>query len=214
MAVYTDVYDEDLTDFLARYDVGALVSVKGIAEGVENSNYLLTTGTGPFILTLYEKRVSLEDLPFFLGLMEHLAAQNILCPTPLRDRSGKALQQLAGRPAALISFLQGYSVRRPRVEHCAQLGPALAQLHLAGTNFALRRENALSIEGWRKLVADTAGRADEVAKGLADEIAQELAFLERAWPDDLPAGVIHADLFPDNVFFLSNAISGVIDFYF
>jgi homoserine kinase type II len=214
MAVYTDVYDEDLTEFLARYDVGALASVKGIAEGVENSNYLLTTDSGQFILTLYEKRVSPEDLPFFLGLMEHLAAQNIPCPTPLRDRSGRALQQLAGRPAALISFLKGYSVRRPRVEHCALLGPALARLHMAGGSFPLHRENALSIEGWRKLAADTAGRADELAEGLAEEIAQELAFLESAWPEDLPAGVIHADLFPDNVFFLGGAISGLIDFYF
>jgi homoserine kinase type II len=214
MAVYTDVYDEDLTEFLARYDVGSLASVKGIAEGVENSNFLLTTSTGPFILTLYEKRVSPEDLPFFLGLMEHLAEQAIPCPTPIRDRTGRALQQLAGRPAALISFLQGYSVRRPRVEHCALLGPALAQLHLAGGSFALHRENALSIEGWRKLTADTAARADEVAGGLADEIAQEFAFLEKTWPSDLPGGVIHADLFPDNVFFLGGAISGLIDFYF
>jgi homoserine kinase type II len=214
MAVYTDVYDEDLTEFLARYDVGSLASVKGIAEGVENSNFLLTTSTGQFILTLYEKRVSPEDLPFFLGLMEHLAEQGIPCPTPIRDRSGRALQQLAGRPAALISFLQGYSVRRPRVEHCALLGSALAQLHLAGASFALHRENALSIEGWRKLTADTAARADEVAGGLAEEIAQEFAFLEKAWPSDLPGGVIHADLFPDNVFFLGGAISGLIDFYF
>jgi homoserine kinase type II len=214
MAVYTDVYDEDLTEFLARYDVGSLASVKGIAEGVENSNFLLTTSTGQFILTLYEKRVSPEDLPFFLGLMEHLAEQAIPCPTPIRDRTGRALQQLAGRPAALISFLQGYSVRRPRVEHCALLGPALAQLHLAGGSFALHRDNALSIEGWRKLTADTAARADEVAGGLAEEIAQELAFLEKAWPSDLPGGVIHADLFPDNVFFLGGAISGLIDFYF
>ncbi len=214
MAVYTDVSDEELTDFLAGYDVGSLVSVKGIAEGVENSNYLVTAGAGQFILTLYEKRVSGADLPFFLGLMEHLAARNIPCPTPLRDRSGNTLQQLEGRPAALISFLQGYSVRRPRVEHCARLGGALAELHLAGSGFELTRENALSIEGWRQLIAETAGRADELAAGLAAEIAQEFAFLERHWPKGLPAGIIHADLFPDNVFFLDDEISGLIDFYF
>jgi homoserine kinase type II len=214
MAVYTDVSDEELTAFLARYDAGSLVSVKGIAEGVENSNYLLTTTSGAYILTLYEKRVRAEDLPFFLGLMEHLAARGIPCPTPIRDRRGQSLQQLAGRPAALISFLQGYSVRRPRVEHCARLGAALAELHLAGAGFAPRRGNALSLEGWRQLVADTAERADEVSPGLSVEIAREYAFLKDRWPSGLTAGVIHADLFPDNVFFLGESISGLIDFYF
>ncbi len=214
MAVYTDVSDEDLQEFLSRYEVGSLVSVKGIAEGVENSNYFLTTSKGPFFLTLYEKRVSAGDLPFFLGLMEHLAEQNIPCPIPIRDRSGETLQQLAGRPAALISYLEGYSVRRPRVEHCAELGKALAALHLAGRSFGLRRENALSVSGWKKLVDETAGRADELAEGLAGEIEQEFAFLEGAWPSGMPGGVIHADLFPDNVFFLDDRISGLIDFYF
>jgi homoserine kinase type II len=214
MAVYTDVSDEDLQEFLSRYEVGSLVSVKGIAEGVENSNYFLTTSKGPFFLTLYEKRVSASDLPFFLGLMEHLAEQNIPCPIPIRDRSGEALQQLAGRPAALISYLEGYSVRRPRVEHCAELGKALAALHLAGRSFGLRRENDLSVRGWKKLIDETAGRADELAEGLAGEIEREFAFLRDAWPSNLPGGVIHADLFPDNVFFLDDRISGLIDFYF
>jgi homoserine kinase type II len=214
MAVYTDVSDEELSDFLALYDVGTLVSVKGIAEGVENSNYLLAASKGTFILTLYEKRVSANDLPFFLGLMEHLAGHGILCPTPIHDRAGRSLQQLAGRPAALISYLDGYSVRRPKVEHCARLGEALAELHLAGNGFSARRENTLSIEGWHRLVDDTSGRADEVASGLAQDIANELAFLESHWPSSLPAGIIHADLFPDNVFFLGEDISGIIDFYF
>ncbi len=214
MAVYTDVSDEDLTEFLARYDAGSLTSFKGIAEGVENSNYLLTTSRGPYFLTLYEKRVNADDLPFFLGLMEHMAAGGIPCPTPIHDRAGLALQQLAGRPAALITFLDGYSVRRPRVEHCALLGGALAQFHSAGSNFAIRRDNALSLDGWRKLVAATAHQADELTPGLAEEIVREFAFLESRWPAALPAGVIHADLFPDNVFFLGGAISGLIDFYF
>jgi homoserine kinase type II len=214
MAVYTDVSDEELTAFLARYDVGSLVSVKGIAEGVENTNYLLRTSMRPFILTLYEKRVAEEDLPFFLGLMEHLAGKAIPCPTPVRDREGQALQRLSDRPAALISFLDGYSIRRPGADHCAQLGAALAKLHLAGQDFALRRENALSVEGWGKLVAQTAERAEDCVDGLGEEIALEYAFLRNAWPTDLPAGVIHADLFADNVFFLDNTISGLIDFYF
>ncbi len=214
MAVYTDVSDEELTAFLAQYDVGRLISVKGIAEGVENTNYLIRTSQQPLILTLYEKRVAEADLPFFLGLMEHLAAKSVPCPTPVRDRNGKALQCLAGRPAALITFLDGFSVRRPLVEHCALLGSALAELHLASQDFAMRRENALSVEGWGKLVRQTAPRADECLPGLAEEIAQEYAYLRKAWPANLPSGVIHADLFPDNVFFLDGRISGLIDFYF
>jgi homoserine kinase type II len=214
MAVYTQVHDDDLIKFLERYDLGALLSFKGIAEGVENTNYLLRTEKSPFILTLYEKRVARGDLPFFLGLMEHLASNGVPCPTPVHDRSGKVLQELAGRPAAMVGFLEGFSLRRPRVEHCGQLGRALADFHAAGDGFSLRRENALSLNGWRQLVAATAERADEVAIGLGDEIARELAFLETHWPADLPQGVIHADLFPDNVFFLTDRLSGLIDFYF
>lgn len=214
MAVYTDVSDEELTAFLKLYDAGTLISVKGIAEGVENTNYILQTSTNRFILTLYEKRVAEEDLPFFLGLMEHLAAKSVPCPTPVRDRSGRTLQRLSGRPAALISFLDGFSVRRPKVEHCARLGSALAMLHLAGQDFTMRRKNALSVDGWGELVAQTASRADECIAGLEKDIAEEYAYLRNAWPTDLPAGVIHADLFPDNVFFLDDKISGLIDFYF
>lgn len=214
MAVYTDVSDEDLTAFLDRYDVGKLISVKGIAEGVENTNYLIRTSQQPLILTLYEKRVAEADLPFFLGLMEHLAEKSVPCPTPIHDRNGDALQSLAGRPAALITFLDGFSVRRPQVEHCALLGAALARLHLAGQDYGMRRENALSVEGWGILMRQTAGRADECLPGLADEIAEEYDFLYGRWPSGLPSGVIHADLFPDNVFFLDGRISGLIDFYF
>ncbi len=214
MAVYTDVSGEDLTAFLARYDAGELISVKGIAEGVENSNYLVTTSKGPFILTLYEKRVEPTDLPFFLGLMEHLADRAIPCPTPIRDLRGEALQTLADRPAALISFLSGYAVRRPSVEQCARLGQALAALHLAGASFGARRDNALSVQGWRRLANQIGGRADDISEGLASEIAREADCLETDWPSGLPAGVIHADLFPDNVFFLEDKISGLIDFYF
>jgi homoserine kinase type II len=214
MAVYTEVSDEDLTALLARYDIGGLLSFKGIAEGVENSNYLLKTDRSPFILTLYEKRVKREDLPFFLGLMEHLADRKLPCPTPVHDRSGAVLQEVAGRPAAIISFLDGYSVRRPRVAHCEPVGAALADLHSAGADFALARQNALSLAGWRQLAEATADKADLAAEGLAEEIAAELRYLEQAWPGDLPAGVIHADLFPDNVFFRGEIMSGLIDFYF
>jgi homoserine kinase type II len=214
VAVYTDFSDEELAAFMAGYDLGTVLSLKGIAEGVENSNYLLVTEKGQFILTLYERRVEPADLPFFLGLMEHLSARGITCPLPVHDRNGEALGRLAGRPAAIVTFLQGMWVRRPKPPHCAAVGEAMARLHLAGDGFALTRRNALSVQGWRPLFEMCDGRADEVLKGLGAEIAGELDFLEANWPKDLPSGVIHADLFPDNVFFLREELSGLIDFYF
>jgi homoserine kinase type II len=214
MAVYTEVRDDELSRFLAGYDVGQLLSYKGIAEGVENTNYLVSTERGPLFLTLYEKRVNSADLPFFLALMEHLAGAGIPCPVPVRDRKGEALAALAGRPAALITFLNGVSVAAPRSEHCAAVGRALAELHLAGQSFAPRRANALGLAGWRALFERLKGNADAIAAGLAAMIEGELDHLEASWPRALPAGVIHADLFPDNVFFLGPRISGLIDFYF
>jgi homoserine kinase type II len=214
MAVYTEVGDADLEEFLRAYDLGSLLSFKGIAEGVENSNFLLKTEAGTFILTLYEKRVTEEDLPFFLGLMEHLAQRGISCPLPVKGRDGKALRHLAGRPAAIISFLEGVWTRRPQTSHCAALGRALAEMHAAGRDFSLTRINALSVEGWQRLVAATEARADSVELNLATLVATELRFLRSSWPQDLPSGIIHADLFPDNVFFLKNRLSGLIDFYF
>lgn len=214
MAVYTEVADEELEAFLATYDIGELRACKGIAEGVENSNFLLHTTSGSYLLTLYEKRVARNDLPFFLGLMNHLAAKGIHCPVPIRSRGGEMLGELAGRPAAIVSFLEGLSVRRPQPKHCAQLGEGLARLHLAGRDFPLRRANALTVTGWRPLFEACGARADEVSSGLSAELAMELAFLEANWPRDLADGVIHADLFPDNVFFIGEKLSGLIDFYF
>jgi homoserine kinase type II len=215
VAVYTDVAAEDLAAFLAGYELGELLAYKGIAEGVENSNFLLHTDRGYFILTLYEKRVAADDLPFFLGLMEHLAARGLNCPQPVKNRDGRVLGWLAGRPAAIVTFLDGMWIRRPSPGHCGAVGAALAQLHLAGADFPLRRANALSVAGWRALYrAAQAKNADRVKPGLADALAAELTQLEHAWPRDLSQGVIHADLFPDNVFFLHDRLSGLIDFYF
>lgn len=214
MAVYTDITETDLKHFLAQYDVGELTSYKGIAEGVENSNFLLHTTKDPLILTLYEKRVEKSDLPFFLGLMQHLSERGLSCPLPLPRRDGELLGELSGRPAALISFLEGMWLRKPEAKHCHEVGKALAGMHLAGEGFEIRRPNALSLEGWKTLWEKSAERADEVETGLEQEITAELAFLEAHWPKDLPAGVIHADLFQDNVFFLGDELSGLIDFYF
>jgi homoserine kinase type II len=215
MAVYTDVAADELAEFLATYDIGELLSYKGIAEGVENSNFLLHTSAGYFILTLYEKRVAKGDLPFFLGLMTHLASRGISCPQPLKTRCGEVLSALAGRPAAIINFLEGIWPRKPNVAHCAGVGQALAKMHLAGRDFSMTRANALSVSGWRPLFDVAAVRADEVQHGLRDFIGAELDHLEsNVWPKNLPTGVIHADLFPDNVFFLGEKVSGIIDFTF
>ena len=214
MAVYTDVSEGELAAFLTGYAVGDLLSYKGIAEGSENSNFLLHTTAGAFILTLYEKRVEEVDLPFFLGLMEHLARKGISCPLPVHRSDGGVIGTLAGRKAALITFLEGMWMRRPSVDQCREVGKALAGLHLAGADFPLTRRNALQIDGWRKLWDGSRDRADEVEPGLVAEVDADFRELERAWPQDLPAGVIHADLFPDNVFFLGNRLSGLIDFYF
>jgi homoserine kinase type II len=214
MAVYTEVTAEELEGLLARYCIGDLVACKGIAEGVENSNFFLGTDLGQFILTLYEKRVAAEDLPFFLGLMGHLAKNGVSCPTPVHDREGRVLQTVGGRPAAIVTFLSGYSLRRPQPVHCQALGAALAALHEGGLSFGLKRENALSLAGWEKLFVMIGETADKLLPGMTAGIALELGRLHPKWPQNLARGVIHADLFPDNVFFLHDAISGVIDFYF
>ena len=214
MAVYTDVSADDLARFIARYDIGELLSYKGIAEGVENSNFLVHTSAGNFILTLYEKRVAEADLPFFLGLMEHLAARGLTCPQPVKNKEGGMLGVVAGRPAAIVTFLDGLWIRKPNAGHCAAVGEAMARLHLAGADFPIKRPNALSVESWRPLFEHAGPRGDSVRDGLCNEIVTELDILEKSWPRDLPAGVIHADLFPDNVFFLGDKLSGLIDFYF
>jgi homoserine kinase type II len=214
MAVYTEVSDTDLSTFLADYDLGRLLAYKGIAEGVENSNFFLHAEAGFFILTLYEKRVAAEDLPYFLSLMEHLSTHGLVCPQPVKTRSGALLGQLAGKPAAIVTFLEGVSSKRPTSRQCAALGEALAKLHRAGADFAGTRRNALSLDAWPLLYAQGKAGSESVQVGLAEFIADELAYLAKAWPRDLPHGVIHADLFPDNVLFLGDTVSGLIDFYF
>jgi homoserine kinase type II len=214
LAVYTEVSDEALTAFLAEYEIGEVQSFKGIAEGVENSNFLLVTDRGRFFLTLFEKRVKQDDLPFFIGLLEHLAERGVTCPQPVRSRRGEALGRLADRPAVIVTFLDGLWIRRPNARHCASVGAALANMHRAGEGFPLHRPNALSISGWPALLEVAGQRADEVSPGLAAEAAHELSCLQKLWPSGLPEGIIHADLFPDNVFFLHEELSGLIDFYF
>ena len=215
MAVYTDVSDADLDAFLADYDLGEVLAFKGIAEGVENSNFLLRTEAGTFILTLFEKRVNAGDLPFFLDLMNHLVERGLTCPLPIKRRDGIVLGELCGRPATIISFLDGVAIRRPRVDHCRKLGEVLARFHLATADFPTQRPNDLSLAGWRSVYDGIPAKsADKAFPGLRTRMGRELDQMDKLWPRDLPAGVIHADLFTDNVFFLNNEVSGLIDFYF
>ena len=214
MAVYTDVSDEQICEFIAEYDLGNVLSFKGIAEGVSNSNFLVVTDTAPFILTLFEARVDAQGLPFFIGLMQHLAQKGLVCPQPLAGRDGQILRHLNDRPAIIVSFLKGLWPKKPLPVHCGAVGSTMAHLHLAGQDFAIKRPNALSLAGWHDLAALCLDRGDEIMDGLSQEIMAELAFLDQYWPDDLPVGVIHADLFPDNVFFQRETLTGLIDFYF
>jgi homoserine kinase type II len=214
MAVYTEVSDDALAAFLAEYNLGTMVAFRGIAEGVENSNYSLRTTTGDYILTLYERRVDPAELPWFLGLMEHLARRGIVCPLPVHGGDGAALRHLCGRLAAITTFLPGVWPRRVRIEHCGPVGAALAALHLAGADYAPTRRNALGPDGWPPLLERCRAGADSVQPGLAGELGKALTQVLAAWPSGLPAGHIHADLFPDNVFFLDGRLSGLIDFYF
>jgi homoserine kinase type II len=214
MAVYTEVTDDALADFLLGYDIGTMVAFRGIAEGVENSNFSLRTTGGDFILTLYEKRVDPNDLPWFLGLMEHLAQHGLVCPQPVRGQDGSALRTLCGKHAAITTFLPGVWPRRVQVGHCGPVGSALARLHVAGAGYAPTRANALGPNSWRALLERCRPRGDEVQAGLVGQLDAALAGILARWPSGLPIGHIHADLFPDNVFFLDGKLSGVIDFYF
>ncbi|WP_076068679.1 homoserine kinase [Sphingomonas montana] len=214
MAVFTQVSAEEMAALLARYTAGTLLSAKGIAEGVENSNFLVDTTTGRYILTLYEGRVDAADLPFFLSLLDHLADAGLPVPRAIRDRAGVQVQTVAGRPACLIEFLSGVSVTHPTAVQARAAGAALGALHAALRDFAPRRPNALGIAGWNALADRCGDDLDRVIPGLTARVADERAFLDAHWPHALPVSTIHADLFPDNVLMLDDAVTGMIDFYF
>ncbi len=214
MAVYTKVDFADLSDFLKQFDIGTPVSLAGISEGIENTNYLVQTDKARFILTLYEKRVNPLELPYFLDLMTHLAQKGISCPLPVAAKNGETLLPLCGKKACLTTFLNGKSVAKITPEHCGQLGQAMAKMHLAGQDFSGFRKNDLSVDGWEKLLSKIGKAADTVTDGLFDEMTKIFQNVKSCFPTGLPQGVIHADLFPDNVFFTGDKLSGIIDFYF
>lgn len=214
MAVYTEVSAEALEAFLSDYDVGQLVSAKGIAEGVSNSNFLVETNKARFILTLYERRIDLNELPWFIGLMEHLADSGQPVPRPIHAKDGIAIRQLAGKTACLIEYLPGVSVSQPTPAQCRAAGEALARLQLAGGSYQAERANGLALGWWQETAAELGQNLDEIQPDLAQLVADRVAEVGANWPSGLPRGTIHADLFPDNVLMLGNKITGLIDFYF
>jgi homoserine kinase type II len=214
MAVYTHLSDEELRLLLADYDLGAALAFKGVAEGVENSNFLLDTEAGRFFLTIFEKRVDPKDLPFFMALMELLAEADFPAPRPMHTRRGAVLTEARGKPAVIVTFLPGVSPKRPSALQCRLIGEALARMHRALEGFGGQRANALSVGSWGGLVRPRLVLAEELRAGLADSAAADLVELEAEWPSGLPEGAIHADLFPDNSLFVGDRIGGVIDFYF
>ncbi|MCX7893096.1 MAG: homoserine kinase [Burkholderiales bacterium] len=210
MSVYTAVNEAEAAAWLKGYSVGTLVELKPIAAGIENTNYFVTTTHGRYVLTLFE-RLPREDLPFYLGLMAHLARHGIPCPSPIADHANRLLGELKGKPAALVTRLPGVTVTEPGVRHCEAVGAVLADMHLAGRSYAGRLENPRGPRWWRETAPQVMPFLDEPRRAL---LAEELRFQSLFRLQDLPRGPVHADLFRDNVLFDGDAIGGVIDFYF
>ncbi|NML06053.1 homoserine kinase [Sphingomonas sp. G-3-2-10] len=214
MAVYTQVSAEALSAFLTRFDAGELVSAKGIAEGVENSNYLVDTTTARFILTLYEKRVDAADLPWFMALLDHLAKRGNKVPPAIPDRDGRLIHELEGRPACLIEFLSGVSVTHPTPAQARAAAEAMGRMHAGLADFAQPRVNSMGAQTWAEQLARCGRDLDSIQAGLFDRVSQALDRVLADWPSHLPVSAIHADLFPDNVLMLGEQVTGLIDFYF
>lgn len=213
MSVFTPVSQDQLSAWLKHYSVGTLHSVTGIEEGAENSNFLVTTSHGCFVLTLFE-RLGRNELPFFLHLMAHLDRHGIPCPAPVANRDNEILGTLNGKPALLATFLPGASQMAPGLEHCAAVGDMLANLHLAGQSFNRKQDNPRGPRWWRETAPKVMPFLDEAGQTLLrDEIRYQLV-LHAEQHEDLPKGVIHADLFRDNVLFDGSRITGIVDFYF
>jgi len=214
MAVYTSINKETLTSFLDSYDIGLLENFEGILEGVENTNYKIKTSCDLYILTIFEKRINKHELPFFIELQNHLSNKNIKCPHPIADRSGQFINTIRNKPCVIMSFLSGKKIDNPNAHHCYQVGEQLANMHQHTEDFTLIRDNNLHQSHWRNIFEKCQESQDNQYNELFDSIKKELQYLDKNWPTDLPKGVIHADVFQDNVFFIKNTLSGLIDFYF
>lgn len=209
MAVYTHITDEEARVHLASFDIGTFSALAGIMDGVSNTNYILTTTAGKYILTLLEERVKAEDLPFFVDFMGHLRANGIPCPGVVATRFGRTVMPLRGKPALITTFLEGASPKNISIADAAAMGAFTAQMHKAAAGFSKTRPNTMALPAWRTLIEGCRGKTE-----FLPQLTAELNFLEKNWPKTLPAGAVHADLFPDNVFLQGGKVSGVIDFYF
>ena len=214
MAVYTKLSEEQLNDFFLKYNLGKLLNYKEIREGIENTNYFINTEKGKFILTLYEKRVDEKDLPFFISLMKNLFDKNFLSPQPIINKNGNYISEISGKKAAVVSFLEGNAKKVLNPENCHQVGINTAKLHLITKNLSGKRQNKLSIDSWRKIYNKVKKNCSKIHPDLPDIIEKNLDIIEKKWPKNIPSGIIHADLFPDNIFFKGNNFSGIIDYYF
>ena len=214
MAVYTELTKSDISEFLNSYKIGDLITFEGIIEGVENSNFKLNTSKNNFILTVFEKRVDSKDLPFFIKLMNHLYKKNIKCPCPIIDIDGNYIKEIKDKPSVIVSYVQGKWIKSIKNIHCEQLGQNLAKMHLASNDFKLSRYNSMGMNEWSSLFSNFNSERKSQYNEIYDIIKKELIFIKKEWPKDLPSGVIHADLFQDNVFFENDIFSGIIDFYF
>ena len=214
MAVYTKLSEEQLKNFFLKYNLGKLLNYKEIREGIENTNYFINTEKGKFILTLYEKRVDEKDLPFFISLMKNLFDKNFLSPQPIINKNGNYISEISGKKAAVVSFLEGNAKKVLNPENCHQVGINTAKLHLITKNLSGKRQNKLSIDSWREIYNKVKKNCSKIHPNLPDIIEKNLDIIEKKWPKNIPSGIIHADLFPDNIFFKGNNLSGIIDYYF
>ena len=219
MAVYTNLDEDQIKDFLKLYNIGELISFSGITEGIENSNFYIKTSLGNFILTIFEKRVDIKDIPFFIKIMLHLNKNGYYCPKPICDKNKEFLKELRGKPTIIVNFLEGKAKNNITIENCNQVGSSMGLMHLYSKDFKIQRDNSLSFKGWKTLIkncstAVPANVLDKLQPDLIKDIQNSFDFFVKFWPHDLPKGFIHGDLFPDNVFFINDKITGVIDFYF
>ena len=214
MAVYTKLNKENIDEILANYSIGQLKEFKGIEDGIENTNYFLLVGNKKYILTIYEKRVKEKDLPFFSDLMTGLDKENFKCPVPIKNNNNETISSYKNKSLMIVSFLEGKAKKILSPENCKTLGQEVARMHLITKNFKIQRQNDLSIRSWRKIFEQVKDKCINIHKDLPKLINSNLIDVEKNWPKNLPQGIIHADLFSDNIFFKDNKFNGIIDFYF
>jgi len=214
MAVYTKFQKENIEEILSNYAIGKLNSFKGIQEGIENTNYFLLVDNKKYILTIYEKRVKSEDLPFFSELMTSLNKASVRCPIPIVNKQKKSITDYNGKKLMIVTYLEGKAKKILTPQNCKSVGIEVAKMHEITKNFKIKRKNNLSINSWRKLFSSVKKECSKIHQDLPKLIESNLNDVEKNWPHDLPKGIIHADLFSDNILFNNNQFSGLIDFYF